>query len=115
MLALLLGRPRLLGPPGCWVPLDARSSPVVGSTRAPTPAGGIAAALMPTMQSHKLFSPRVSFELAFASIAGEPQGYPSVLASKDACWPRRVLHRWVCLRQNQRVATHQGADSLWDA
>ena len=84
--------------PGCWV---ARGCWV------PTPV--LATALMPTMQSHKLFSPRVSFELAFASIAGEPQGYPSVFASKDACWPRRVFHRWAafgrtncdCLRQNQ--------------
>ena len=116
--------PPVAGLPPVAGPLSVARSPpvagspaVAGSTGSPTPV--LATALMPTMQSHKLFSPRVSFELAFASIAGEPQGYPSVLASKDACWSRRVFHLWAAFGRTNaspqtRGPTPSGTRNFWD-
>ena len=60
------------------------------------------------------FSRRACPATTIACLAGDPLAYPSVFASKGACWVRRVFHRWGCLRQIRRVATYQGADSPWD-
>ena len=61
------------------------------------------------------FSRRACPATTIACFAGGPQGYPSVFASKDACWTRRVLPRSGCLRQMRRVHLQQRANSLWDA
>ena len=77
-------------PPGALGPIKALRRRVVP---------GLAAALMPGLGSHKVFSRRALSRLAFPLLAGEPQASPSFLegfcssSRRHPAAPRRVSHR----------------------